>query len=359
MEAEPQTRTAQLGSYTVQAGGNSISGLSSGAFMTVQLQLAHSASFIGAGVIAGGPYRCVESFREAAASAEDAYILNAEYICMAPLTPSTGPDAKRLAALARQTAEAGKIDPVDNLQAQRVYIFTGARDTVVHSSVVRATRDFYEALGVPPRHIAFIDTLPAGHCIFTDNPDDQALDANQPPYINRGDRMQSHDILGHIYQDLEPPAATPAGDLLRFDQTEFVDGPFGRSSMGKVGWVYVPRAVADGEPARGVHIVLHGCKQGHAYVDYLNGRPAIHEQPPYGARYITGTGYNEMAESNRLIVLYPQATGDDGGAVQNPDGCWDWWGYTAADVDAPDYYSKDAVQIRALHAMLDRVRGVA
>jgi poly(3-hydroxybutyrate) depolymerase len=351
--------TPQLQSYSVKAGGNSISGLSSGAFMTVQLQMAHSADFVGAGVIAGGPYRCVESFRGAAATAEDAYILNAEYICMAPLTPSTAPDAKRLAELARQTAAAGLIDPVENLKSQRVYIFTGTKDSVVHQSVVRATRAFYEALGVPENQIAFVDNRPAGHCIYTNNPDDSPLDANRPPYINCGESMQSHDILGHIYGGLEPPAHTPAGELLRFDQTEFVEGPFGRTSMGKTGWIYVPRAVADGEPARGVHIVLHGCKQGHAYVDYLNGRPAISQQAPYGGRYITGTGYNEMAEANNLIMLYPQATGDDGGAVQNPDGCWDWWGYTAGDVEAPDYYSKNALQIRALHAMLDRVCGHA
>lgn len=359
MGGERRAETLQLKSYRVEAGGNSISGLSSGAFMTVQLQLAHSASFVGAGVIAGGPYRCVESFRQAAAGAEDAYILNAEYICMAPLTPSTGPDAKHLADLARKTAAAGLIDPVDNLKSQRVYLFTGTLDTVVNSSVVRATRAFYAALGVPDDQIAFVDNQPAGHCIFTDNPDDSPLDANRPPYINCGGGMQSHDILGHIYPDLKPPAPAPAGALLRFDQTEFVDGRFHWASMGEVGWIYVPRAVMDGEPAHGVHIVLHGCKQGQAYVDYVNGRPAINQQAPFGARYITGTGYNEMAESNNLIMLYPQATGDDGGAVQNPDGCWDWWGYTAAGAAQPDYYSKDALQIRALHAMLERVCGHA
>ncbi|MFY9970840.1 MAG: hypothetical protein WAK41_15675, partial [Roseiarcus sp.] len=55
---------AGLQGYNVQKNHNSISGLSSGAFMTVQLHLAHSAKFVGAGIIAGGPYRCAESFRD-------------------------------------------------------------------------------------------------------------------------------------------------------------------------------------------------------------------------------------------------------------------------------------------------------
>src|SRR6267143_814326 len=36
----------------------SVSGLSSGAFMAVQYQVAFSGSVIGAGVVAGGPYYC-------------------------------------------------------------------------------------------------------------------------------------------------------------------------------------------------------------------------------------------------------------------------------------------------------------
>jgi len=60
----------QLRDYNVRKGESSISGLSSGAFMTVQFHLAYSASFAGVGVIAGGPFRCSESFRGAAPLAQ-------------------------------------------------------------------------------------------------------------------------------------------------------------------------------------------------------------------------------------------------------------------------------------------------
>jgi len=56
-------------------------------------------------------------------------------------------------------------------------------------------------------------------------------------------------------------------------------------------------------------------------------------------------------------VLYPQAQGTDDGETQNPDGCWDWWGYTSDDPRQPDYYSRNAIQIRAIHGMLSRLGG--
>ncbi|MEM5369767.1 poly(3-hydroxybutyrate) depolymerase [Paraburkholderia azotifigens] len=345
----------QLRDYNVRKGESSISGLSSGAFMTVQFHLAHSASFAGVGVIAGGPFRCSESFRGAAPLAADAYVQSAEYICMSPLTPQTGPSAPRLAQLAHDTAQAGAIDPLSNLKGDRIYLFTGSRDTVVYSEVVMCTQRFYELLGVASGDILFDDTVPAGHSIVTDNPEDSLLDTNQPPYINQGGFMQSHRILQHIYEGLKPAAQQTSGRLLRFDQTEFFGGE-ARASMGEFGYAYVPRSVEEGAPAR-VHVVLHGCKQGYSYVNYVYGRADIANQAPYGNRYITTTGYNELADSNDIIVLYPQATGADGGGLQNPDGCWDWWGYTSDDPEQPDYYSRDAIQIKALYGMLSRLGG--
>jgi len=167
--------------------------------------------------------------------------------------------------------------------------------------------------------------------------------------------MQSHEILHHIYGDLQPPSEHLSGEINRFDQSEFLGDASAYASMGRFGYVYVPEAVRRGATARGVHIVLHGCKQGYSYINYAYGRAATATQPPYGDRYITTTGYNHIADSNNLIMLYPQATGDDDNKAQNPDGCWDWWGYTSENPDQPDYYSRDAVQIRAINNMLEQL----
>jgi predicted esterase len=355
MGYEGQGKIEQLSAFNVRRGESSISGLSSGAFMTVQMHLAHSASFVGAGIIAGGPFRCAESFRAAAFLAADAYEQGALFIGMNPLIPQMAPDARHLAEVARKAAEDGEIDPIDHLADDRLYIFTGRADRVVSSDVVARTRQFYELLGVRRENILYRDTVPAGHSIITDNPEDSPLGTNRPPYINNGGFMQSHDILRHIYPGLQEPTDQLKGRLIRFDQREFFDYRT-RASMSAFGYAYIPSAVLEGAEAR-VHVVLHGCKQGYNYVNFVKGLPDIANQPPYGNRYITTTGYNHIAESNNIIVLYPQAEGSDGGKMQNPDGCWDWWGYTSPDPRNPDYYSKGAIQIGAIHGMLARLGG--
>lgn len=353
--ATPSKAPTLTGFSNVDLSQSSVSGLSSGAFMTVQLHLAHSSTFVGAGVIAGGPFRCAESFR-AAAIAEDSAVLNSLYICMNPLIPQAAPNPEKLARNARSCADKGEIDPVSHLADDRIYIFTGSRDEVVNSCVVDTTRRFYELLGVPAANLRYESDVPAGHSIITTNPEDNPLDTNRPPYINQGDFVQSWRILEHIYGPLKPPVERLSGRILRFDQTEFFDGD-PRASMSDFGYAYIPKAVEEGAPAR-VHIALHGCKQGYNYVNYVNGRPDLENGLPYGNRYFTTTGYNEMADSNNLIILYPQAQGTDNASTQNPEGCWDWWGYTSADARQPDYYSKQAIQIRAIHAMLQRLGGL-
>ncbi|MCX7219229.1 MAG: depolymerase, partial [Burkholderiales bacterium] len=47
-----------LPAFGASGKATSVSGLSSGAFMAVQYQVAFSSSVVGAGVVAGGPYYC-------------------------------------------------------------------------------------------------------------------------------------------------------------------------------------------------------------------------------------------------------------------------------------------------------------
>ena len=58
-------------------------------------------------------------------------------------------------------------------------------------------------------------------------------------------------------------------------------------------------------------------------------------------------GYAAWADTNRIVVLFPQAVSIPG---LNPNGCWDWWGYTDE-----NYANKTGVQISALRAMVDRI----
>ena len=95
--------------------------------------------------------------------------------------------------------------------------------------------------------------------------------------------------------------------------------------------VYIPRACEQQTGCR-VHIALHGCQQSREAVDDA---------------FIKESGYAEIADTNRLVILFPQAKAITG---INPKGCWDWWGYTGL-----DYLGKEAPQIKAIWTMVEQL----
>ncbi len=46
-----------------------------------------------------------------------------------------------------------------------------------------------------------------------------------------------------------------------------------------------------------------------------------------GDKYPLNAGYLETAEANNIIVIFPQIKS----SINNPNGCWDWYGYTGSD----------------------------
>jgi len=307
----------------------SASGISSGGFMTSQLNTAYSGSFVGAGIIAGGPFYCAGSIEGVS------FIQNALTTCMVPLGASNAPDAEVAFKKARQFADEGKIDDVANLKKQRVYIFSGSSDNTVKTIVVDQTEKYYKLAGTPKSQIKYVKNINAGHSIVTDEEEDVACPVTEPPFINNCGFEQSHDILRHIYGDLQPPAAPEnlSGRIVKFNQGEFVRGA--RTSMSDTAVAYIPKA-CETESCK-VHIAIHGCLQGAKRL---------------GDKYYTGTGYNELADTNKIIVLYPQV---QIGKPMNPLGCWDFWGYSGEDPNNPDFYTKDAPQMSAIMAMVKRL----
>ncbi len=323
-----------LSGYAADISNTTISGLSSGAFMAVQLHVAYSGYFNGAAIIAGGPYYCAGSYDG------NTLLENATNACMDPLTASVGPNTPKLVRKAKDFAAHGTIDPLANLANDRVYIFTGSADNVVKSSVVEQTLEFYRRLGLKEENLRFIDTVDAGHAIITDNADDTPCSETRAPYINNCGFEQSNELLGFLYPDLRPPSETLSGKLVAFQQSEFIP-EFGTdrdySSMDETAYVYIP-AKCETEPCR-VHIVFHGCLQGTQVI---------------GEEYVTTTGYNEVADANSLIMLYPQVKRSKP-VPFNPQGCWDFWGYSSANVYAPDFYNHNAPQMKAVIAILERL----
>ena len=295
-----------------------VSGVSSGGYMAVQLHVAHSARIAGVGVIAGGPYYCAQGS-----------LFTALYNCMQPgiWTPVTAP-----ASLKNETdalAATRAIDPTANLARSRVWLFTGSADHTVYPAVVRALRDFYAAYQA---QVVLVADKPAGHGMVTDN-HGNACDATESPYIVDCDYDAAGQLLAFLLGALHPASAKESGRLLSFDQVPYADGDARGIGMDDIGFLYVPQRCA-AERCR-LHVAFHGCRQGETEV---------------GERFVREAGYNRWADSNGLVVLYPQVVKRYSPLLFNPRGCWDWWGYTGA-----NYHTKAAPQIRAVMKMIDRL----
>lgn len=295
--------------------GTTVSGLSSGAYMAVQFHVANSSRIYGAGVVAGGPYFCAEGSLATA--------LNR---CMN--TFMGVPDAAALVSRARALGNEGRIDPLPGLSDDRVYLFSGTQDVTVTRPVMDAAREFYRQVGIAEQRIKYVTNVRAGHAFIVEEAEN-TCSMTGSPFINDCDYDQAGDILQHLYVPLEPPGAASEGRLFEFDQSEFLANPE-THGMSSRGFVYIPAACAAGETCR-LHIAFAGCKQTPADI---------------GDLYARTTGYNDWAETNRLVILYPQTSVSSG----NPNGCWDWWGY-----DDPDYHTKRGRQMAAVARMATRL----
>jgi poly(3-hydroxybutyrate) depolymerase len=316
----------RLPALGADGGAVTVSGVSSGAFMAVQLHVAHSATVRGAGAIAGGPYDCAQgSLRLALTS------------CMDPGPWSPLPQPKALADLARGLAKSGAIDPVERLAGAKVWLFSGTRDETVNSEVVESLRRFYLALA-PDADVALENSVPAGHGMVTESAGNECS-TTKPPFIVDCDYDAAGILLRHLLGKLEAPTPKQDGKLVAFDQGEFTGGNPAALSLSDTGYVFVPDACAKGRCR--IHVGFHGCRQSAEQIE---------------RRFVLDAGYNRWAAANRLIVLYPQTAPRYGFSfaarnfVFNPKACWDWWGYTG-----PQYPTKAGPQIRAVHAMIERL----
>lgn len=348
----PVFATTALSSYGARSDQTSVSGISSGGYMASQFHVAYSAELMGVGIVAGGPYFCAGSDAPAGASMTPfyPYLTTATTTCMNPCRYAFWPfvswcesillpDGTKLALKANSFAAEGLIDSLSNLADDRVYLFSGGLDKTVVTGVVAQAEAFYRAAGILDSAIQF-DRIPdAQHGFISDNTDVECA-AYAPPYINNCDGYdQAREILEHLYGALNANAATLTGRMVEFDQAAFVaEDQFSRSALANSAFAYIPKS-CETLSCR-VHVVFHGCRQSAA--EFATNRVFFREL----------AGYNEVADSNQIILLYPQIRSRDELQLSpyNPKGCWDFWGYTGA-----DFYTKKSVQMSAVRAMVGRL----
>jgi predicted peptidase len=310
--AEEPVEPTETVTYNVDSSRISVSGISSGAMMATQLHVAHSSLFNGVALLAGGPWYCAQGSMQRA---------------LGPCMKGGDIGHEQLVAAAKQAEADGTVDALANLADDRAWIFHATLDEAVAEPVSQAAIAFYEEF-MPQESVQYVDDVEATHG-FPTLATGAACDEMAPPYLIACNYDAAGKLLAALHGELEPGAAA-AGELKNVPQPGADDATMLDNAL-----LYVPESCAAGE-ACGLHVVLHGCLQSTESV---------------GDAFAAGAGYNEWAEANRLLVLYPQVASSKI-APLNPMGCWDWWGYTE-----DGYATKSGPQVEVIKATMDALAG--
>lgn len=315
-----------LPQYNIDTSKISVSGLSAGGFMANQLGVAFSSTFMGVGVFAAGPYMCAGH--------------NNYTACMYNASISASQQTTMQNSI-NSFSSAGTIDNKSNWANQKIYIFTGTSDTTVGPNQTNALQTQYLNNGVPSANISYVQRASTAHVFPTDfdSTGNNSCSSTASPYISNCGYDGAKAALTHFYGTLNARNNTPAAsNYIEFDQSAYSAGNPG---MATNGWLYVPASCASGTQCK-LHVALHGCQQS---TDKI------------GDKYVKNTGYSRWADTNNIIVLFPQAKVDNGsrstaasGSLPNPNACWDWVGWYGS-----NFARKGGTQITAIKAMVDRV----
>jgi len=327
-----RAQVVPLPSFNVDIKGTSVSGLSSGGYMAVQFEVAYSSFLKGAGIIAGGPYSCALG-----------NVITATSVCSCtgiPFLCRVAPGATNVPGLIRitdQNATTGAIDQTSNLSSHKIWMFSGTADTLVPQPIMDDLEIYYRHYISTASNIAYKKDTPAQHAMPTDF-FGNACGNLGTPYINNCNFDAAGELLNWIYGGLNPKnMGALTGQFIEFDQKEFFDDHRPTDhGMADSGFLYVPASCngSNNQPCR-LHIVFHGCLQDPTNIQDM---------------FVKNTGYNKWADTNNLIVIYPQAAPIF--PQKNPNACWDWFNY-----DDPNYATKIGRQMVAAKRMVDRITG--
>lgn len=306
----------------LRAGQVSVSGLSSGAYMAVQFEMAFSRTVMGAGIIAGGPYFCAQG---SVLAATTRCSCNEELLNCS--VRAGGTDVPALIAITDWFAATQTIDATSALASHRIWLFSGTLDSVVPQAVSDDLLSYYRHY-IDANRIFYKRNLAAEHAMPTDSYGN-SCSALGSPYISNCNYDAAGELLNWIHGPLAARSSTLAGRFVAFDQSEFIALPTWHG-MADVGYLYIPPACESGGGCR-LHVAFHGCLQSPDNI---------------GTLFVRHAGYNAWADNNRLLILYPQTSA----TFTNPNACWDWWGH-----DDTRYAQKTGRQMAAIKRMVDRL----
>ena len=314
--AEPLPR------LNVDLSQTTVSGLSSGAYMAGQFHVAFSAEVVGAGIVAGGPYGCAEGRLLTA--------LRAMHV-----------DRPGRARSGRPVRSGGKGSGERRASSTRCRTSPtigstcspAPADHTVLPAVGAKIAPFYALAGLPVGRDPRRGYRPRRATASPPRMDRWPAATTAPPFVNDCDLDQAREILDFVHGPLQPAAATTQAPIA-FDQSALP-----RKVRSRAAW---PR------PAGST------CRRPAA----RRALPGPHRLPRLPAERRERSATRSRSERattagprpTDVVVLYPQTHA----TWSNPNGCWDWWGYTGA-----VYATKAGVQMAAVHRMLLALAGQA
>jgi poly(3-hydroxybutyrate) depolymerase len=311
-----------LPALNVDPASITVSGLSSGGVMAINMGYAYSATFKGVGIFAATPYAC--QYLYPYQSCQNNNVITSSMLANMQTTIDNW--------------SGGAIDDKANVAKQKVYLFTGTKDGTVGVNPMLAVQQQYANNGVPS--VNLIQAANTGHTFPTDftSAGNNPCSTSFTPYISNCSYDGAKAVLSQFYGTLQPRNNAPAAaNYVEFNQREFTNN----LGMADTGWVYVPANCAAGAQCK-LHVAFHGCTQNYATI---------------GGKFVKNTGYTRWADTNSIIVLFPQAKADlniyptvASGMQSNANACWDTVGFYGF-----NYAQKGGVQLSAIKAMVDRL----
>jgi hypothetical protein len=245
----------------------SVSGISSGADLAVQLQVAFSDLIDGAGIFAGQAFHCAtQRFPDDNLTSPNPSVPFCDG-CPPGTTlgydhckrhPEVAQNISLLVEYARRQAAEGTIAPLTTLAERRVFLYRGTQDHTYNRGAVNATANFFRTF-LPNESVYFEHTVQSAHLVPT-------ID----PYLCwweewSGPDNCTFDGAGHVLRWVHGKNALRGGRvnttetlhakyMRDFDQTLYARGDALMASRGKV---FVPPDCTKEGAACNVHIFFH------------------------------------------------------------------------------------------------------
>lgn len=366
-----------------------ISGISSGAFLAVQMSTIFSNQFSGVGTVAGGFFYCAQNHLQEKIKEGQLTLIGSKNlflysntnlistntsqwfepspanpiyqsvaVCMHNPKNATRPDLEKFEA-------EKKIRPLDNFKFLKTYIYQGEFDTVVHKEMAQQLISFYNENKIPNENIK-LSKGEGGHNFPTDKENLNSCLAEKVPYISSCNKDVSKEILEQTTSTSYIKSEPSLDRIFIVDQNLDIknklkmekDWTQPAQSLAPYGYLYANEKCLKTPSACHLHVALHGCEMSDSYnkdfddayaeqvskyqnlsmrkkskmiVNVLN-LPYIEQKTNmYGTlKFVMNAGYIDYAEKNNLMILFPQTWITEENYPYNPKGCWDWFGWTGS-----------------------------